>query len=173
MCVHTHIPHTPHPNTCIHTHSHTLTYTHIFTCTHMYYTHTPTPAHIFTHSHTLTHTHSYMHTNTHIHITHVLHSQHMYSHTLTHAHSHTPHILHPHPMNHTLIYPDLTSWSLSMLPQGTLGFCSQGPPTPARRQERLPNTGPSGGMKDEKKDRDEQRETGSWVSEDSFLKKQL
>ena len=52
----------------------------------------------------------------------------MYSHTVTytHTHSHTPHIPHPHPLNHTLIYPDLTSWSLSSLPQGTLGFCSQG-----------------------------------------------
>lgn len=122
MCVHTHIPHTPHPNTCIHTHTHS--HTHIYsTCTRMYYTHTTTPAHIFTHSHTLTHTHSHMHTNTHTHITHVLHSQHMYSHTLTYTHTltystHTP----PHPRESCLVYPDLASWSLSMLPQGTPGL---------------------------------------------------
>ena len=55
-----------------------------------------------------------------------------------------------------------------------LCFCPRGLPTPARRRQRLPNAGPSEGMKDVKNYRDEQRETGSGLgSEDNFVWKQL
>ena len=142
---HTYIPHILYPQPLFtHSHAHTLIYythptpVHVFTHnhthtyihmhTHSRITHIPQPQHIFTHSHTLTYTHAHICTLIHINISHIYSTPntciHIQSHT--HTHSHTSHILHPHSMNHTLIYPDLTSWSLSMLPHGTLGFCSQG-----------------------------------------------
>ena len=122
-CVYTLIYHTHRTPTHVFTHTHTHSHTHIYSHAHTCITHIPQPQHIY--SHTVTHFHTHTHICTLIHI----YISHMYStpNTCIHTHSHThTHILHPHPMNHTLIYPDLTSWSLSMLPQGTLGFCSQG-----------------------------------------------
>lgn len=124
MHTHSYTTHTPSQ----YMYSHTITHTHTFTCIHTHVLHTyPNPS-IYIHTHTLTYTHTHICTLIHIHISHIYSTPNTCIHTQshTHTHSHTPHILHPHSMNHALIYPDLSSWSLSMLPQGTLGFCSQG-----------------------------------------------